>query len=177
MINTQRITTKDKDLYAFMEHLMVTSFPTEEYRDLEELRQYTDTKEKFHNHIIFENNQPIGLITYWDFDDFYYIEHFAIAPAHRNGGIGKRALEHLFQKLNKSIVLEVEEPTEEMAKRRINFYQRLNFELWDKPYLQPPYKKGDDYLPLLLMMHGDLNADKHFEQIKEKLYKEVYNVK
>ena len=86
MIRLQRITTADTDLYSYMEKLMTQSFPSEEYRELEELRKYTDTKTHFYNNIIFHNNTPVGLITYWDFGHFYYIEHFAIDPAQRNGG-------------------------------------------------------------------------------------------
>ena len=81
MIRLQRITTADTDLYSYMEKLMTQSFPSEEYRELEELRKYTDTKTHFYNNIIFHNNTPVGLITYWDFGHFYYIEHFAIDPA------------------------------------------------------------------------------------------------
>lgn len=44
MIRLQRITTADTDLYSYMEKLMTQSFPSEEYRELEELRKYTDTK-------------------------------------------------------------------------------------------------------------------------------------
>ena len=83
MIRLQRITTADTDLYSYMEKLMTQSFPSEEYRELEELRKYTDTKTHFYNNIIFHNNTPVGLITYWDFGHFYYIEHFAIDPAQR----------------------------------------------------------------------------------------------
>ena len=86
MIRLQRITTADTDLYSYMKKLMTQSFPSEEYRELEELRKYTDTKTHFYNNIIFHNNTPVGLITYWDFGHFYYIEHFAIDPAQRNGG-------------------------------------------------------------------------------------------
>ena len=89
MIRLQRITTADTDLYSYMEKLMTQSFPSEEYRELEELRKYTDTKTHFYNNIIFHNNTPVGLITYWDFGHFYYIEHFAIDPTQRNGGYGK----------------------------------------------------------------------------------------
>lgn len=38
MIKFQRITTKDATLYNYMEQLMTASFPSEEYRPLEELR-------------------------------------------------------------------------------------------------------------------------------------------
>ena len=133
MIRLQRITTADTDLYSYMEKLMTQSFPSEEYRELEELRKYTDTKTHFYNNIIFHNNTPVGLITYWDFGHFYYIEHFAIDPTQRNGGYGKSVLNHLCQLLKHPIVLEVEIPEEEMAKRRINFYHGK-----DSPYGKSP---------------------------------------
>lgn len=84
---------------------------------------------------------------------------------------------HLCHQLKKPIILEVEMPEEEMAIRRINFYKRQGFTLWEKPYMQPPYKSGDDYLPMLLMAYGDLECDKDFEQVKKCIYREVYNTK
>ena len=123
MIRLQRITTADTDLYSYMEKLMTQSFPSEEYRELEELRKYTDTKTHFYNNIIFHNNTPVGLITYWDFGHFYYIEHFAIDPTQRNGGYGKSVLNHLCQLLKHPIVLEVEIP-EETAKNPTGVFVR-----------------------------------------------------
>ena len=58
MIRLQRITTADTDLYSYREKLMTQSIPSEEYRELEELRKYTDTKTHFYNNIIFHNNTP-----------------------------------------------------------------------------------------------------------------------
>ena len=34
-----------------------------------------------------------ALIASWDFDDFVFLEHFAVDPARRNGGIGWRMLD------------------------------------------------------------------------------------
>ena len=118
MIRFQPITTSDVQHYKFMEELLVESFPPEEYRELEHLREYTDRIGNFHNNIIFDDDLPIGFITYWDFDEFYYVEHFATNPALRNGGYGKRTLEHLCEFLKRPIVLEVERPVEEMADRK-----------------------------------------------------------
>ena len=177
MIRLQCITTADTSLYSYMEKLMTQSFPSAEYRKLEDLRKYTDTQIHFHNNIIFHNDAPIGFITYWDFGHFYYIEHFAIDPTQRNGGHGKSVLNHLFQLLKRPIVLEVEMPEEEMAQRRINFYKRQGFSLWEKAYQQPPYKAGDNYLPMLLMAYGNLQCEKDFDSVKEHIYREVYNVK
>ncbi|MCD8091874.1 MAG: GNAT family N-acetyltransferase [Bacteroides sp.] len=177
MIKLKRITTADTALHDYMEQLMISSFPSEEYRELEELRKYTDTKPHFHNNIIFHDNTPVGFITYWDFGHFYYVEHFAVDPAQRNGGHGKNVLNHLCQLLEHPIILEVEVPNEEMAQRRINFYQRHGFSLWEVPYQQPPYKAGDGYLPMLLMAYGDIQCENDFDKVKEHIYREVYNVK
>ena len=176
MIRFQPITTSDVQHYKFMEELLVESFPPEEYRELEHLREYTDRIGNFHNNIIFDDDLPIGFITYWDFDGFYYVEHFAVDPAQRNGGHGKNVLNYLCELLQHPIVLEVEMPEEEMAQRRINFYKRQGFVLWEKPYLQPPYRPGDDYLPMLLMAHGNLECERDFETVKNSIYREVYNV-
>lgn len=110
MIKLQPISTSDLQHYKFMEELLVDAFPPEEYRQLEELREYTDRTGNFHNNIIFDDDLPIGFITYWDFDRFYYVEHFATNPALRNGGYGKRTLEYLCNHLQLPIVLEVERP-------------------------------------------------------------------
>ncbi|WP_303011195.1 GNAT family N-acetyltransferase [uncultured Bacteroides sp.] len=177
MIRLQPIHTSDVSHYKFMEDLLINSFPPEEYRQLEELREYTDRTDNFHNNIIFDDHLPVGFITYWDFENFYYVEHFATDPALRNGGYGKRTLEFLCKELTLPIVLEVERPIEEMAQRRINFYQRQGFTLWEKDYHQPPYKPGDDFLPMYLMVHGSLDPEKDYEDIRHKLHTVVYGVK
>lgn len=67
--------------------------------------------------------------------------------------------------------MEVEEPNDEMSTRRIHFYKRLEFTLHKKPYIQPPYRKGDSGLPMLLMTYGDIDMESDFEKVKKTLYK------
>lgn len=175
MLRLQRITTADQELYDFMERLLTASFPPEEYRALGQLRLYTDTRPAFHNNIVMDGDTPVGFFTYWDFGTFCYGEHFAIDADRRNGGYGKRTLEALVRHVHPlPIVLEVEMPEEEMAQRRINFYKRHGFTLWDKPYRQPPYKPGDPFLPMLLMAYGDLDPERDYETVKARIYHEVY---
>lgn len=175
MIRLQRISTSDEH-YKFMEDLLVTSFPSEEYRPLSDLRRYTDEKNNFHNHVILDDDTPVGLITYWDFGSFYYFEHLATSSTVRNGGYGKKILAHLTNELQRPIVLEVELPTTELAERRIKFYERQGFTLWNNEYKQPPYKSGDGFLPMLLMVYGDLDSQQHFEDVRTIIYKEVYGM-
>ena len=175
MIQFKRIHTTDKEQYEFMENLLQAAFPKEEYRELDQLREYTDTKSLFVNNIILEENQPIGFITFWNFGNFHYVEHFAIDPNLRNGGYGKKVMAGLSELISTPIVLEVERPIEEMAERRINFYKRQGYELWHNDYQQPPYRAGDDFLPMYLMVHGNLSSEKDYETVKDTIYKEVYN--
>lgn len=177
MIKLQRIKSTDTRLYQYMVNLLTLSFPPEEYRRFEDLRQFTIEKSHFHNNIIFDNNIPIGLITYWDFDLFFYVEHFAIHPDFRNGGYGSKVLAYLCHQLNKPIVLEAEIPDNEMAQRRIAFYRRNGFELWNKEYFQPPYKPGDVYLPMNIMAYGKLSCEKDFDTIKKHIYRDVYGIR
>ncbi len=175
MIKLQPIKTADKELYTYMENLLKDSFPKEEYRDLNDLRSYTDNNPMFVNNIILDDEIPVGLLTYWNLGKFFYVEHLAIDSNKRSGGYGKKAVELFCKECNKPIILEVEKPDEEMAKRRIGFYERLDFTLWDNPYKQPPYRNGDEFLPMNVMAYGELDSKKDFERIKEAIYKNVYN--
>ncbi len=174
MIQFKKIRTTDKAYYQFIENLLIDAFPVEEYREIDQFREYVDTKDAFHCNIILEDDKPVGFITFWDFEDFYYIEHFAIDPNLRNGGYGKKVMEGITKQLNRPIVLEVEHPIEEMAKRRISFYERQGFTLWENDYQQPPYRKGDNFLPMYLMVYGDLSIDKDYNDIRKRIYKDVY---
>ena len=180
MIEIKQVKTQDEADYAFVEKLMLTAFPQGERRDTVQQREYSDHNPRFCNNIIGENDnekgtgKDIGMISYWTMGDFYYIEHFAIDPGLRNGGYGKRVLEMIKKQLKGPIVLEVEEPEDEMSTRRIHFYERLGFTLHRKPYMQPPYRKGDSGLPMFLMTYGDIDMESNFEKVKKTLYKEVY---
>lgn len=174
MIEIKKVTTKDQANYAFVEQLMYDAFPQEERRETSQQRIYSDSNPLFRSNVILENSKAIGMISYWDMENFYYIEHFAIDPTLRNGGYGKLVLECIKEELQGPIVLEVEEPTDEMSTRRINFYKRLGFILHEKPYMQPPYRVGGSELPMHLMTYGNIDMETGFETVKSILYKEVY---
>ena len=63
MIKFQRITTTAAALYKYLEQLMTASFPSEEYRQLEELSNYTDSKPHFYSNIYIHQKTPVGIIT------------------------------------------------------------------------------------------------------------------
>lgn len=176
MIEIKSITTSHEH-YAYTEELMQTAFPSEERRDNSLQREFTDHHPLFISNLISEKGTPVGLITYWDLDTFYYIEHFAIDTQIRNRGYGKSTLSLLKGFLHKPIVLEVEVPNDELTRKRIRFYQSQGFHLHETfPYLQPPYRKEEDWLPLKLMTYGKEYTTEELEICKEKIYKNVYRV-
>ena len=68
-----------------------------------------------------------ALIASWDFDDFVFLEHFAVDPACRSGGIGGQMLDAMLARCGKRACLEAELPETELAARRIGFYERHGF--------------------------------------------------
>ena len=173
MIEIRNIKSEDS-LYPFIENLLVSSFPIQERRDIEDQRQLTNNSPIFYSNVVISDSYPIGVITYWDMEYFYYIEHFAIDEKHRNKGYGQETLSILKKTLKAPIILEAEVPADEISQRRINFYQRQGFILHDVPYLQPPYRNEDAWLPLKLMTYGKIDMANQYETIKNKIYKYVY---
>lgn len=175
MIKIQRINTFHEH-YPFVEALMQAAFPLQERRDASLQREFTDNKPYFHCHIILKQDTPIGLLNLWKLEDFHYIEHFAIHVQYRNKGYGQQVLSHLKEEIKGLIVLEAEEPTDDITRRRISFYQRQGFVLQDIPYLQPPYRKGDEWFPMKLMTLNGIDFISQFKTVRDTIYKEVYKI-
>lgn len=174
MITLHRIKNTDSDEYRFTEELLTTAFPPDEYRPLEEQRRNASHEERFSLMIAKQSDTPVGFISFWDLGGISYVEHLATHPAMRDRGIGKAVIER-FKEMADKIVLEVELPADSLSQRRIKFYQRNGFTLCDTPYTQPPYRKGGNRLPMLLMFCGCEITPELFAKTKTAIYKTIYN--
>ena len=174
MITLQGIKTEHKS-YHFVEKLLHTAFPENERRDDDKQRWNTDNEERFHCLLALDRKNPVGLLTYWDFNTFIYIEHLAIDDALRGKGYGKKVLDTFFDSRLKPVVLEVEHPTDETSRRRIAFYERSGLVLWKCDYRQPPYRSGDEWFPMYLMTTPTLSFEEDYTHIRTTIYREVYN--
>lgn len=123
--------------------------------------------------LIKDEEQPIGFISFWEFNRFRYVEHFAIQAQMRNKKYGRQVME-ILQQSSLAIVLETEEPENETAARRIDFYRRLGFVTSDKTYMQPPYRSDGENIKMRLMFWGKINAESNFEEVRDIIYKNVY---
>lgn len=156
--------------------LMKASFPESERRT------YTGQKELLadpHYRLITEtnsNNQLIAFMAVWEFPLFRFVEHIAVDPTTRGSGIGGKIMAAYIEESLKPILLEVEYPDTDLARRRISFYERLGFHLNPFEYLQPPLQKGQPYLPLKIMSYPQIFTEEEFALHQEILYTTVYKV-
>jgi ribosomal protein S18 acetylase RimI-like enzyme len=160
---------------SFIENLYIESFPPSERRPVQTMLDFYENNDLFFIDAAIEDGRLIGFLTYWDIDKFIFAEHFAIAPEFRNRGYGRKIME-LFQNASKPIILEVELPATILSERRIGFYQRLGYKLWENvQYQQPAYLSGGLAIPMKLMTYGDVNVERDLIEIRSKIYSIVYN--
>lgn len=157
--------------------LYIESFPEVERRDKKQIENLINSNKEMSFNAIMEDDEVDGLLVYWDFENFVYLEHFAIFPRLRNKGIGKKMLELLKNSTKKIIVLEVEPADDGMAGRRVSFYERCGFHVVDKDYEQPPYRPNGRTIPLWIMSNQDLDdatRNEIINTIKDKVYYNNY---
>lgn len=171
----ERLTTRDfDDFFAIME----ASFPTDERRPYEEQKALFDNP-KYEVYARKNEGKTIGFLAVWRFDSVLFIEHFAVNPAFRNGGVGAGMLRELVESCESQklpICLEVELPENETACRRIKFYERNGFCFNDYEYMQPPISAGKKPVPLRIMTSGATVSQEAYESIRKTLYTQVYRV-
>ena len=64
-----------------------------------------------------------------------------------------------------------------VSTRRIAFYERANFQLCRETYVQPPYEKGFEPIPMYLMEYGGNLTQTHFSIIVKTLHTKIYGIK
>ena len=157
-------------------NLMEEAFPSVERRSYEDAKKLLC--EELYNIIVDkdENNNITAFIASWEFNDFNYIEHFAVEGKIRGNGIGTSMLQAYLNKSNKPIFLEVELPENDVSLRRIEFYKRLGFHLNNFEYLQPPMQKQHGFLPLKIMSYPIIVEENDFMNFKNIVYNKVYKI-
>lgn len=68
-----------------------------------------------------ENNVLVGFISYWNFDNFIYIEHFAVNKDLRGRGYGFKIMEEFKSATDKILILEIDKITDAQSAARLRF--------------------------------------------------------
>ena len=156
-------------LYEIMEQ----SFPPDERRPYGEQKALLSRPD----YTVYASGQPVqAFLAVWSFDDFAFLEHFAVHPSARNTGLGSKLLGELISMLDKPLCLEVEPPEDELTCRRVRFYEKNGLFLNQFPYVQPPISQGKRPVPLLLMTSERAVSQEEFEAHQSQIYAKVYGV-
>lgn len=163
------ISSPESRLLPAAKQLYFDSFPPEERRPWTDIANGEGPTLQ----MVFADGEFAGFITSWDLGNWIYIEHFAIMPGLRGGGIGAKAIAALKETSAKPLLLEAEPVSDDnpMASRRIGFYLRNGFHLIDYDYIQPPYAPGLPPVPLRLMC---TDAETDGATAEKTLHKAVY---
>ncbi len=176
MIQISPLSTHDEIALKFIARIYTESFPPNERREFCNVVRLLEKKNDFSILLISSEHTPIGFISYWEWDDFIYIEHFAVDSHYRGAGYGAAAITTFLERMHKPVVLEVEMPSDSISQRRIGFYERVGFSLCTLPYIQPPYAPDKKPLDLYLMSYGEIDLNRNFNSVASQIHQEVYGV-
>ena len=164
----------ESDHSHFAQQLFEEAFPEQERPPFSSLRRRDAGK--FHFLVAENGDEPVGILTYWIFDELVYIEHFAIAEELRNQGLGKAVFLNFLSQQTSQVVLEVELPNTEEADHRLEFYASMGMFRNTQDYVQPSYHGDNQTVPMIVMSKYELDDDE-FSEIRDLLYHEVYGAK
>ena len=151
-----------------------TSFPFTERRTVESMAQYL-TLPSVCFYRLFRSDSCVGMLHLWILEHVVYGEHFAIEPHFRNQGYGRQILRMVLDNLEKPILIEVEPPENELAARRLNFYEREGLFVAKKDYIQPPYQSASAEVALYLLANEPNTETLHLTNTIAELREVVYH--
>lgn len=167
-----------QQLFERVYEIMSASFPETEYRTKPGQEKLLNRPEY---RLIGESDHREGTIAFlavWEFPELCFIEHLAVDPTVRGGGVGNKLVQRYLEEQSiQPTILEVELPENELSARRIKFYERIGFHLNEFSYEQPPLREGAKPLPLKIMSYPEPLTEQEFHTCKDILYSQVYDIK
>lgn len=99
---------------------------------------------------IWRGEEFIGILFHWNAGAYRYVEHLAVSPAVRGQNMGSKALAAFCRKVGR-VILEIDPPVDEVARRREGFYLRCGFYPNPYPHVHPPYHRGKEGHTLVIL--------------------------
>lgn len=135
-----RILTQKDSRYPLFREFYAVSFPVHELRN-EQQQMEALSDDRYHLDCYVEDNRLMAFIAYWDFQTYYYIEHFAVHPDFRGQSIGSKILSEFMAVNDLPVLLEIDPVVDEISAKRFRFYQQLGFVENPYEHFHPAYDK------------------------------------
>lgn len=149
-MNKIEVKSNSDKIYPQFKRLYEESFPLAEQRT-EFQQKMAFESERYRLICHEENNVLAGFISYWDFDNFIYIEHFAVNKDLRGRGYGFKIMEEFKSATDKILVLEIDKITDAQSAARLRFYKKCGFFENPHKHSHPGYGYGLGECPMLIL--------------------------
>ncbi|MCD7935389.1 MAG: GNAT family N-acetyltransferase [Tannerellaceae bacterium] len=161
--------------YEPFREIYTGSFPLHEQRT-EEQQQKAFNDPHYFLEITVQNEQVLSFISYWEFPSYIYIEHLAVNPDCRGRQIGSRLLEDFTGAHSKTVLLEIDPLTTDIACKRLVFYDRNGFHKNEYAHFHPPYHREYPPHELIVLSHGRALTPEEYTTFREDLEEIVMNM-
>jgi len=174
MIQETDIRRMDDRLYSRFKALYSSSFPIFEQRT-EAQQAWAFEQAAYHLAGYTDDGKWTGFISYWEFDTYIYIEHFAIDSSLRGQGYGSRVLKAFVEQKGKTILLEIDPIVDEVSAARLRFYTHCGFLTNPYPHRHPAYREGCQPHPLVVLTAPKAISEKEYQRFYDDLCIVVMN--
>lgn len=165
-LKIEQIKTHENFWFAEFWSIYSVSFPLNERRDYKQQIEVLNNPD-YQLDIYFSEDKLSGFISFWNSEEFIFIEHLAIAPAYQGKGLGSSLLKPFLECQSVTVILEIEPPVDEITNRRLNFYKSLGFEANSHIHFQPPYHSQDQPLRLNIMSYPNQISRECYDRFSE----------
>ncbi len=146
-----KINWDDSEKWNKVWDLYEESFPLAERRKFEDhKRAFADPC--FHPLSAWEGAQLLGIVFYWEWDNYRYVEYLAVSPELRGQGYGFQIIKHIRDSQH-TIILEIDPLVNELSVRRLQFYERAGFTLTPYRFMHLPYRLDGVSIELLILSY------------------------
>jgi ribosomal protein S18 acetylase RimI-like enzyme len=166
-----RVEPNDKKRWNEVMKLYESSFPTPEIRKEEDHIRALDDK-RFHPMSAWEGSELIGIIFYWEWDNYRYLEHLAVNPEKRGEGYGSQLLRYL-RDSDHTIILEIDPLNNEQSVRRLQFYERAGYTLTPYRFVHLPYRLSENEIELLILSYPKMITKEQHQDFLKFVNEEV----
>ncbi len=157
----------------FIQVLYESSFPFRERREWHQVLTLL-SQESMRLMVVVEESTYVGFAIVWKIGSWHFVEHLAIDPEQRGKQYGSQVMNEIIDYAQHRIILEVEPGNDEIANRRIRFYEKLGLHLVPFAYQQPPYRLGEEPIPMQLMSMPAIESASKLGGIAQVIKATVY---
>jgi len=145
---------KEGERWSNVWQLYEESFPVAERRKKED-HLLACTDEHFFPLSVWEGDALVGLMFFWEWKSYRYLEHLAVHPDLRGHGYGSQMLRYL-RDSEHTIILEIDPLINELSVRRLQFYERAGYTLTPYRFVHLPYRLEAQPQELLILSYPNM---------------------